>query len=94
MQQPIVEGLLVLRIHSTDLNWCGNGRFFYSGRLLNCRNNRQGCGPDPFTVGIDDRHFLKGSGNILHVVLDTQGQLLRHLRGQVLHIAHSGKALL
>ena len=46
------------------------------------------------SLRIDDRHFLKGSGDILYVVLDALGQFLCHLRGQILYVAHGGKAFL
>ena len=45
-------------------------------------------------VGVDDRHLLERGGHVFHVVPDAQHQLLRHLRGHILHVAHGGEALL
>ena len=46
------------------------------------------------TVGIFKRHLFERRCEILHIVADTEHQLLRHLRGHVLHIAHCGKPFL
>ena len=47
-----------------------------------------------FSVRILERHLPERCRNILHIVADAEHQLLRHLRGHVLRIAHCGKSFL